>query len=151
MSPAPSLQLAADGRLRHLLTLEGLPASTLEGLLAAAEIMKPRAAGGTALRERLAGRTVCTLFFETSTRTRSSFHLAATRLGADVLNFDVATSSTRKGESALDTMRTLAALNAVRVRAVVQAGGSVRDDEVIAAANAAGITMYFTGARHFFH
>jgi aspartate carbamoyltransferase catalytic subunit len=110
MSPAPSLQLAADGRLRHLLTLEGLPASTLEGLLAAAEIMKPRAAGGTALRERLAGRTVCTLFFETSTRTRSSFHLAATRLGADVLNFDVATSSTRKGESALDTMRTLEAM-----------------------------------------
>ena len=110
MSPAPSLQLAADGRLRHLLTLEGLPASTLEGLLAAAEVMRPKAAGGTALRERLAGRTVCTLFFETSTRTRSSFHLAATRLGADVLNFDVATSSTRKGESALDTMRTLEAM-----------------------------------------
>ena len=110
MTSAPSPQLAADGRLRHLLTLDGLPAATLEGLLAAAEVMRPKAMGGVGLRERLAGRTVCTLFFETSTRTRSSFQLAATRLGADVLNFDVHTSSTRKGESALDTMRTLEAM-----------------------------------------
>jgi aspartate carbamoyltransferase catalytic subunit len=104
------LQRTADGRLRHLLSLDGLPAATLHALLEEAEAMRPHAHGGTGLRQRLAGRTLCTLFFETSTRTRSSFQLAATRLGMDVLNFDVATSSTRKGESALDTLRTIEAM-----------------------------------------
>ena len=110
MSPSPSLQLADDGRLRHLLTLDGLPAESLLALLDAAESLRPQAAGGVGLRDCLAGRTVCTLFFEPSTRTRGSFQLAATRLGADVLGFDVHTSSARKGESALDTMRTLEAM-----------------------------------------
>jgi aspartate carbamoyltransferase catalytic subunit len=104
------LQLHSDGRLRHLLTLENLPAATLIRLLDDAEALRPHAHRGTALRGRLAGRSLCTLFFETSTRTRSSFQLAATRLGMDVLNFDLATSSTRKGESALDTLRTLEAM-----------------------------------------
>jgi len=62
------------------------------------------------LRTRLAGRSVCTLFFEPSTRTRSSFQLAATRLGADVLNFDASTSSASKGETARDTLRNLEAM-----------------------------------------
>lgn len=106
----PDLQLLPDGRLRHLLTLENLPAAILTGLLDAAEALRPDSLQGTALRTRLAGRTLCTLFFETSTRTRSSFQLAATRLGMDVLNFDVATSSTKKGESALDTLKTLEAM-----------------------------------------
>jgi len=106
----PDLQLLPDGQLRHLLTLENLPAATLNRLLDAAEALRPEARRGTALRQRLAGRTLCTLFFETSTRTRSSFQLAATRLGMDVLNFDVATSSTKKGESALDTLKTLEAM-----------------------------------------
>ena len=53
---------------------------------------------------------MCTLFFEPSTRTRGSFQLAAQRLGADVLNFDASTSSTSKGETALDTLRTLEAM-----------------------------------------
>src|SRR5690554_1673845 len=112
MTPAmtPDLQLDADGRLRHLLTLDGLPAAVIEDLLDRAEALLPQAHGGTGLRQRHAGRTVCTLFFETSTRTRASFSLAATRLGADVLNFDLATSSTKKGESALDTVRTLEAM-----------------------------------------
>ena len=104
------LQLTADGRLRHLLTLDGLPADTIRALLDQAEALRPMAHAGTALRGRLAGRTLCTLFFETSTRTRSSFQLAATRLGMDVLNFDLATSSTKKGESAVDTLRTLEAM-----------------------------------------
>jgi len=104
------LQLTADGRLRHLLSLEGLSAPTLRALLDEAEAMMPHAHGGTGLRQRLAGRTMCTLFFETSTRTRSSFQLAATRLGMDVLNFDLATSSAKKGESALDTLRTIEAM-----------------------------------------
>ena len=111
MTPVhPVDQLRADGRLRHLLTLKGVPAPTLMRLLDAAQAYGGQSAGGTALRPRLAGRTVCTLFFEPSTRTRSSFQLAATRLGADTLNFDVSTSSTSKGETALDTMRNLEAM-----------------------------------------
>jgi aspartate carbamoyltransferase catalytic subunit len=105
-----SLQLREDGRLRHLLTLAGLPRANLVALLDAADALGADAAGGTRLRGTLAGRTVCTLFFEPSTRTRSSFHLAATRLGADTLNFDIALSSAKKGETALDTMRNLEAM-----------------------------------------
>jgi aspartate carbamoyltransferase catalytic subunit len=109
-SPHPVEQLRPDGRLRHLLTLKGVPAPTLMRLLDAAEAYGDGVAGGLALRPRLAGRTVCTLFFEPSTRTRSSFQLAATRLGADTLTFDVSASSTSKGETALDTMRNLEAM-----------------------------------------
>jgi aspartate carbamoyltransferase catalytic subunit len=58
----------------------------------------------------LAGKAVCTLFFEPSTRTRSSFSLAAQRLGADLLNFDASTASTTKGEADLDTLKTLEAM-----------------------------------------
>lgn len=104
------VQVDAAGRLRHLLTLEGLPRGTLESLLDRAALWQDEAAGGTLLRGVLAGRAVCTLFFEPSTRTRSSFQLAAQRLGADVLNFDASTSSTSKGETALDTLRTLEAM-----------------------------------------
>ena len=64
----------------------------------------------------LAGRTVINLFFENSTRTRTSFEVAAKRLGADVINMDVATSSVRKGETLLDTAMTL---NAMRPDAIV--------------------------------
>jgi aspartate carbamoyltransferase catalytic subunit len=110
MTAAPVDQLRPDGRLRHLLTLDGLPAPLLRSLLDAADALQPQARGGATLRSRLAGRTVCTLFFEPSTRTRSSFQLAATRLGADTLAFDVLASSTKKGETALDTMRTLEAM-----------------------------------------
>ena len=104
------VQVDAGGRLRHLLTLDGLPRATLEALLDSAQLWQDEAAGGIALRGVLAGRAVCTLFFEPSTRTRSSFQLAAQRLGADVLNFDASTSSTSKGETAFDTLRTLEAM-----------------------------------------
>src|SRR4029453_4355560 len=67
-------------------------------------------------RDVLAGRTVINLFFENSTRTRTSFEVAAKRLGADVINMDVATSSVRKGETLLDTAMTL---NAMRPDAIV--------------------------------
>jgi aspartate carbamoyltransferase catalytic subunit len=110
MNSATVPQLRPDGRLRHLLSLEGLPRQMIEQLLDSAEGMRAHSQGGSGLRERLAGRSVCTLFFESSTRTRGSFQLAANRLGADVLGFDVHTSSARKGESALDTMRTLEAM-----------------------------------------
>ena len=103
-------QLDSDGRLRHLLTLDGLPRDTLCRLIDRAGQIRDAALGRTPRRQVLDGTTVCTLFFEPSTRTRSSFHIAAQRLGADVLNFDASTSSTRKGETARDTLRNLEAM-----------------------------------------
>ena len=102
-------QVDAQGRLRHFLTLEGLPRTVLVRLLDLAQNFDDRR-GDPSLRGTLAGRTVCTLFFEPSTRTRSSFQIAAQRLGADVLNFDASTSSTSKGETARDTMKNLEAM-----------------------------------------
>ena len=95
---------------RHLLSISDRDPAQLRALLDRAQDLRPRALGGSTLRETLQGRTVCPLFFEASTRTRSSFMLAATRLGADVLPFDVANSSGKKGETAIDTMRTLEAM-----------------------------------------
>lgn len=92
--------------MHHLLTLEGLSRGQLVDLL-------DRAQAHAASRvdpRTLTGSAVCTLFFEPSTRTRMSFQLAAQRLGAHVLDFDVSTSSARKGETALDTMRNLEAM-----------------------------------------
>ncbi len=97
---------ASHHSLRHLLTLDGLPADVLTSLLIRAQAF----AEGHYDRRALEGLAVCTLFFEPSTRTRMSFTLAAQRLGADVLNFDASTSSTRKGETALDTMKNLEAM-----------------------------------------
>ena len=94
-------QAGAAGRLAHLLTLDGLPRALLESLLDRAQQWQDAAQGGTGLRHVLAGRAVCTLFFEPSTRTRSSFQLAAQRLGADVLNFDASTSSTLRNLEAM--------------------------------------------------
>ncbi|MBU8976590.1 MULTISPECIES: aspartate carbamoyltransferase catalytic subunit [unclassified Lysobacter] len=91
---------------RHLLTLDGLPSDALNALLIRAQAF----AEGHYDRRALDGIAVCTLFFEPSTRTRMSFTLAAQRLGADVLNFDASTSSTRKGETALDTLKNLEAM-----------------------------------------
>ena len=105
-----SEQLAADGTLKHLLTLEGMPRSLLDALLQRADALATDAQGGIAMRGALAGKAVCTLFFEPSTRTRCSFGLAAQRLGADLLNFDASTASTTKGETDLDTLSTLEAM-----------------------------------------
>ena len=125
-----SLQLDPNGRLRHLLTLDGLPRGVLVDLLDRAQAI----IDGDVDRGRLAGIAVCTLFFEPSTRTRLSFQRAAQRLGADVLNFDASTSSTSKGETALDTLKTIEAMG---VRGFVvrhHADGAVA--ELAAAANA---------------
>lgn len=105
-----ALQLDASGNLRHLLTLKGLDKALLTEILDDAEryITAP---GSLPARSRsLVGRTVANLFFEASTRTRASFDLAGKRLGADVLNLDVNTSSRKKGESILDTIYTLEAM-----------------------------------------
>lgn len=104
-------QLDADGHLRHLLTLDGLGRARIEALLDAADALRPHALARVPAQP-LAGRTVVNLFFENSTRTRSSFHLAARRLGADVLDFDVGSSSARKGETLVDTLRNLEAMGA---------------------------------------
>ena len=100
-------QLDATGRLRHLLTLDGLPAETLWNLLDHAQAIID---GRGPAADALSGQAMCTLFFEPSTRTRLSFQRAAQRLGADVLDFDASTSSTTKGESAIDTLRTIEAM-----------------------------------------
>jgi len=106
-----ALQLDTNGQLRHLLTLKHMPLSLLHALLERAwQIRHADSVTMQALRQRLSGSAICTLFFEPSTRTRSSFHLAAQRLGADILNFDASTSSTRKGETAADTLRNLEAM-----------------------------------------
>ena len=105
-----NLQTDDQGRLRHFLSTEGLSRETLLGILDTAE-------GFAAVGERavknvplLRGKTIINLFFEPSTRTRTTFELAAKRLSADVLNVTVATSSTKKGESLLDTLHTLEAM-----------------------------------------
>jgi aspartate carbamoyltransferase catalytic subunit len=105
--PPPSLQLDASGRLRHLLTIEGLPRELVVSLLDQAETY---ARAQTKKFPTLHGRTVCNLFFEASTRTRTTFELAAKRLSADVLNLQVQASSTTKGETLLDTLATLEAM-----------------------------------------
>ncbi len=104
-------QLDADGRLRHLLSLDGLPREVLCDLLDTAAAIAAATGGKVKKLPILRGRTVVNLFFESSTRTRTSFELAASRLSADVVNFDVANSSTSKGESVLDTLRTLQAMH----------------------------------------
>lgn len=98
--------------LHHLITLEGLGRERITALLDEAAALRQAFAEGRGPADRLAGRTVVNLFFEPSTRTRSSFELAARRLGATVLNFDIASSSTGKGETLEDTVATLEAMQA---------------------------------------
>ncbi|HET7369788.1 MAG TPA: aspartate carbamoyltransferase catalytic subunit [Gammaproteobacteria bacterium] len=112
MNNTVSPQFDAQGRLRHLLTLDAMPAAEIEALLAAAEPLIATPGAAADYPPALAGRTVATLFFEPSTRTRCSFELAAKRLGADVINLGAAGSSTVKGESLADTLHTLEAMNA---------------------------------------
>ncbi len=105
-----SLQFYSDGRFKHFLSLEDVPAPALEHLLQSAQALRADAMGGTTLRQLLQGKSVCNLFFENSTRTRSSFLLAAQRLGADVFTFDASTSSGKKGETDIDTLKNLEAM-----------------------------------------
>jgi aspartate carbamoyltransferase catalytic subunit len=104
------LQRDGTGRLRHLLTLEGLSRAEILGLLELAQTFVRRPGEPPARGTSLAGRTVANLFFEPSTRTRVSFELAAARLGADVVNLEIQSSSRVKGESVLDTIYTLQAM-----------------------------------------
>jgi aspartate carbamoyltransferase catalytic subunit len=106
------VQRDAQGRLRHLLTLAGMSREELLQLLDLAQFYVRLPGDLPARDQSLAGRTVANLFFEPSTRTRVSFELAARRLGADVVNLDLQSSSRSKGESVLDTIYTLQAMQA---------------------------------------
>lgn len=109
--PLPAgLQLHEDGRLRHFLSIEGLPRQTLVDILDTAESFVSVHAQSVKKVPLLRGKTVVNLFFEPSTRTRTTFELAAKRLSADVLNINIATSATTKGESLLDTLRNIEAM-----------------------------------------
>lgn len=104
------MQIDRHGRLCHLLTLDGLDRARITHLLDRAVELREAYRDG-ALPALLSGRTIVNLFFEPSTRTRTSFELAARRLGALVVNFDIAHSSASKGESLEDTMATLEAMD----------------------------------------
>ncbi len=106
----PAIQSPAIFARRHLLTCEGLTANEINALLDIAD--KAAEANKQVIKKRdvLRGRTLINLFFEPSTRTQSSFELAGKRLGADVMNMNVATSSVSKGETLIDTAMTLNAM-----------------------------------------
>jgi aspartate carbamoyltransferase catalytic subunit len=106
-----NLQIGTDGGLRHFLSTSGLTTELLVRILDTAESF-------TGVTERtikkvplLRGKTIVNLFFEASTRTRTTFELAAKRLSADVLNINITQSSAVKGESLLDTLRNLEAMH----------------------------------------
>ncbi len=106
-----NLQLDPNGKLRHFLSINGLSRELLTEILDTAESF-------TGVSERtvkkvplLRGKVITNLFFETSTRTRTTFELAAKRLSADVLSLNISASSTSKGESLLDTLRNLEAMH----------------------------------------
>jgi aspartate carbamoyltransferase catalytic subunit len=96
---------------RHLLAIEGLYPPDIDQLLDLAESYVLLNRSGKTQRDLLRGRTLINLFFEDSTRTRTSFELAGKRLGADVINMSVSTSSVNKGETLLDTAATLNAMH----------------------------------------
>jgi aspartate carbamoyltransferase catalytic subunit len=95
---------------KHLLAIEGLEPPAINHLLDLADSYVLLNRSGKTQRDLLRGRTLINLFFEDSTRTRTSFELAGKRLGADVINMSVSTSSVNKGETLLDTATTLNAM-----------------------------------------
>jgi aspartate carbamoyltransferase catalytic subunit len=95
---------------KHLLAIEGMHPPDIVQLLDLAESYALLNRSGKTQRDLLRGRTLINLFFEDSTRTRTSFELAGKRLGADVINMSVAASSVNKGETLLDTATTLNAM-----------------------------------------
>ena len=112
MRTAPNPQLNGSGELQHLLTLEGMPAEIVERILDTAVPFVSIAERDVKKVPLLRGKTVFNLFFENSTRTRTTFEIAAKRLSADVINLNVGVSSTSKGETLLDTIDNLVAMNA---------------------------------------
>mgnify|MGYP001795752714 CR=1 FL=1 len=143
-----SAQIGPNGRLRHLITLQGLTRATVTRLLDHAEQFLAPPHQAAVRSDALAGRTVANLFFEPSTRTRASFELAAARLGADVLNLDVKTSSRKKGESILDTIYTL---EAMQCDIFVVRDAAVGVPQMIAEAERPGVAVLNAGEAHVNH
>ena len=110
---------------RHLLGIEGLSAADITGLLDLSEEYVELNRQVDKKRTSLRGRTQINLFFEASTRTQSSFELAGKRLGADVMNMNVATSSVSKGETLIDTAMTLNAMRPDMIVVRHHAAGAV--------------------------
>jgi len=105
-------QLNDKGELQHLLTIEGLPRETLIHILDTATSFVGVTAREVKKVPLLRGKSVFNLFFEPSTRTRTTFEIAAKRLSADVINLNIAASSHTKGETLLDTVDNLSAMHA---------------------------------------
>ena len=105
-------QLNANGELAHLLSVDGLPREVLVQILDTASSFLEVSDRSVKKVPLLRGKSVFNLFFENSTRTRTTFEIAAKRLSADVINLDVARSSTAKGETLLDTVDNLVAMHA---------------------------------------
>jgi len=111
MNGSDDLQVDSQGRLLHFLTTEGLSRQLLTEILDTADSFMSVVDQSVKKVPLLRGRTVVNLFYEPSTRTRTTFELAAKRLSADVLNIAVSTSSATKGETLLDTVRNLEAMH----------------------------------------
>lgn len=105
-------QLNSNGKLTHLLSLENLPKEILFQILDTAKSFIEISNRQIKKVPLLRGKSVFNLFFENSTRTRTTFEIAAKRLSADVLNLDIGRSSTSKGETLLDTIDNLCAMHA---------------------------------------
>lgn len=105
------IQLTSDGELKHFITTEGLSREILTDILDRADSFVDMSEKQVKKVPLLRGKTVVNLFFEASTRTLSTFELAAKRLSADVLNLNISTSSTKKGETLKDTLMTLHAMH----------------------------------------
>jgi aspartate carbamoyltransferase catalytic subunit len=114
---------------RHLIQIEGMAAKDIEAILNTAESYVKRNRAVDKKHKILSGRTLINLFFENSTRTRTSFELAGKRLSMDVINISGDTSSTSKGETLLDTAMTL---NAMQADAIVVRHGSAGAVQLIA-------------------
>jgi len=115
MSPrlsSPNLQLNEQGKLKHFLTLEGLKPQHLTEILDTAESFINPQTNEIRKVPLLRGKTIMNLFFEPSTRTLTTFEIAEKRLSADVLNLNISTSATKKGESLLDTLWNLESMQA---------------------------------------
>src|SRR6266850_4128383 len=112
LNPRASLQVGADGRLRHLLTTEGLSAELIRHILDTADQFVSVSEREVKKVPILRGKSIFNVFFEGSTRTRTTFEIAAKRLSADVINLNVGVSSTSKGETLLDTVYNLQAMDA---------------------------------------
>jgi len=105
-------QLNKHGELLHLLSIEGLPQAVIHQILDTAGTFLSVNDREVKKVPLLRGKSVFNLFFENSTRTRTTFEIAAKRLSADVINLDIARSSTAKGETLLDTVANLSAMHA---------------------------------------